>query len=122
MNRNHLSYDTSSGKMSAHFSTTKESFGIVRTSSMWDKNRRHLVLIAETTQMITDEIEVQLEDDRMTIEAPLVSAEIEDGLKVIGFSSLRLKPGYKYTHVSSEAIDSNLIKVTLGYQNIPGSA
>ena len=132
MNIDHLSYHTSSGKMAAHFSTTKESLGVVHTDSIWISMKRHLVLIVETNQMIAGEIEVLLKDDRMTIEAPLVSSSdtplrkhkavqesltvVEDGLKVIGHSTIRLKPGYEYTHLSSEVIDSNLIKVTLEYK------
>ena len=87
------------------------------------------MLIVETNQMIRGEIEVLLNDDTMTIEAPLLSSydkplrkhkavqesrtDVEDGLTVIGLSTIRLKPGYEYTHISSEAIDSNLIKVIL---------
>ena len=132
MNINHLSYHTSSGKMAAHFSTTKESLGVVHTNSIWISLKRHLVLIVETNQMIRGEIEVLLNDDTMTIEAPLLSSydkplrkhkavqesrtDVEDGLTVIGLSTIRLKPGYEYTHISSEAIDSNLIKVILEYK------
>ncbi len=132
MNINHFSYDTSSGKMAAHFSTTKESLGVVHTDSIWISLKRHLVLIVETNQMITGEIEVLLNDDTMTIEAPLLSSndkpfgmhkgvqesrtDVEDGLTAIGLSAIRLKPGYEYTHISSEVIDSNLIKVILEYK------
>ena len=118
--------------MAAHFSTTKDSLGVVHTDSIWVSERKHLVIMVETSQMITDEIEVLLKDNRMTIETPLVSSydkpfrmhkvgqesriDIEDGLTVIGFSTIGLKPGYKYTHISSKAIDSNLIKVILEYK------
>ncbi len=132
MNIEHLSYHTSSGKMAAHFSTTKESLGIVHTDSIWISMKKHLVLIVETSQMIGGEIEVQLKDDTMSIEAPLLSSsdtplnklkavqesrtDMEDVTRVIGHATIRLKPGYNYTHISSEAIDSKLIKVTLEYR------
>ncbi len=132
MHTNHFSYDTSSGKMAVFFSTTKDSLGVVHTNSVWDSKKRHLVLIIETSQMITDEIEVLLNENRMTIEVPLILShenhfrthkmgqhkriDIEGGLTVIGFYTTILKPDYKYTHISSEAIDSNLIKVILEYK------
>ncbi len=132
MHTNHFSYDTSSGKMAVFFSTTKDSLGVVHTNSVWDSKKRHLVLIIETSQMITDEIEVLLNENRMTIEVPLVLShdnpirtdkkgqhkriDIEGGLTDIGFYTTVLKPDYKYTHISSEAIDSNLIKVILEYK------
>jgi len=134
MNIDHLSYHTSSGKMAAHFSTTKESLGVVHTDSIWISLKRHLVLIVETNQMISGEIEVLLKDDTLIIEAPLLLSydtplkklkpvlesrtDVEDGPTVTGLSTIRLKPGYEYTHISSEAIDSNLIKVTLEYKSL----
>lgn len=136
MHTSHLSYHTSSGKMAAHFSTTKESLGVVHTDSIWISMRRHLVFIVETQQMIGGEIEVRLKDDTMIIEAPLLSSheislkkkkaiqerltDVVDGPTVIGLSTIRLKPGYEYTYISSKAIDSNMIKVTLAYKVLRG--
>ena len=134
MNTDHFSYDTSSGKMAVFFSNTKDSLGVIHTNSIWESKKKQLVLIIETNQMISDDIEVMLYDNRITIEAPIVLSydnplnrdnqgqhkriNIDGELTVIGFYTTKLKPDYKYTYISSKTIDSNLIKVILEYKDL----
>ncbi len=132
MNRNHFSYQASSEKMRSQFLTPRDSLGIVHTDSLWDNNRKQIVYIIKTGQMVTREIEVSLKGNMMILEAPLVASydkpfrthkvgkelrnEVEEGLTVIGFSEFKLKPGYHYTVMSSQVINPNLIKVILGFR------
>jgi hypothetical protein len=132
MNRNHISQRTSSKKMRPQFLTSGNSLGIMYTESYWDKNRKQIDYIIKTSQMVTREIDVNLKDDMITLESPMVSSyekpsrseelgkkmgsDVEEGLTVTGFSEFRLKPGYQYTLLSSQVINPNLIKVVLGYK------
>jgi len=126
-----MSYRTASGEMSPQFLTSRNSLDIVNTESLWDKIRKQIVYLIKTNQMITGEIEIGLKDELMSLEAPLMSSynqpfrthkvgkesqtDIEEGITVIGFSELRLKPGYQYSLISSQVINPNLIKVVLGF-------
>ncbi len=122
MNRNHNSQRASSKKMRPEFLTPGNSLGIMHTESYWDKNRKQIVYIIKTSQMVAKKIDVNLKDNMVTLEAPLVSANDktygtgEEGLTVTGFSEFRLKPGYLYTLVSSQVINPNLIRVVLGFK------
>ena len=132
MLKNHYSYQASSERMSSGPSTSRDSLSIIHTESIWDKQNRQIVLLVETRQKVTNEIDVQLRENRMILEAPLVSSyvkplrthkiekenrsEFEDGLTVIGFSEIKLKSGYFYTLISSQLVDTNLIKVILGFR------
>ncbi len=132
MNRNHISQRASSKKMRPQFLSSGNSLGIMHTESYWDKNRKQIVYIIKTSQMVAKKIDVNLKDDMVTLEAPLVSSfdkvsgtekvgkkmgsDVEEGLTVTGFSEFGLKPGYQYTLLSSQVINPNLIRVVLGYK------
>lgn len=132
MNKNNISHRTSSEKVMPQFLTSGNSLGIVQTESLWDKHRKQIVYIIKTNQMLTKSINVGLEGNIMTLEAPLVSSydkpfrthkvgkenrnEIEEGLTGISFSEFNLKPGYQYTLVSSQLINPNLVRVVLGFK------
>jgi hypothetical protein len=132
MNRNHISQRASSKKMRPQFLSSGNSLGIMHTESYWDKNRKQIVYIIKTSQMVAKKIDVNLKDDMVTLEAPLVSSfdkvsrtekvgkkmgsDEEEGLTVTGFSEFRLKPGYQYTLLSSQVINPNLIRVVLGFK------
>lgn len=132
MNRNHISYRASAERMRPQFLSTRNSIGIVQTESLWDKNRKQIVIIIKTNQMVSREVNIMLKGNSMTLEAPLVSSydkpfrthkvgkenrnEIEEGFTIIGFSEFKLKPGYQYSLISSQVINPNLIKVILGFK------
>jgi len=119
--------------MRPQFLTSGNSLGIMHTESYWDKNRKQIVYIIKTNQMVTRELDVNLKDNMITLESPLVSSyekpsrseelgkkmgsDVEEGLTVTGFSEFRLKPGYQYTLLSSQVINPNLIRVVLGFKS-----
>jgi len=91
-----------------------------------------LILIMETSQLVSRDINAILKGNRLILEAPLISSynkpfrthlidkvnsnEIDDGLMLIGFTEVTLKSGYRYQLISCQVIDSRLIKVTLGFR------
>ena len=99
MHRIHLTYKYSSEPLRHQFSNSGNSLGIGNTNFIWDKKKSQLILIMETSQMISKEIR----------------DEFEDGFMVIGFSEVKLKYGYQYHLISCQAIDSKMIKVILGF-------
>lgn len=131
MNRTHLSYQASAKRMKPQVLTSRNSLGIIQTSSLWDKYRKQIIYIIKTNQEVTKEIDVVVEDHLMTLEVPLVSSydkpfrthkmgkenrnEVEDGLTIVGFSEFKLKPGYQYSLISGQVMGPNLIKIILGF-------
>jgi hypothetical protein len=115
--------------MNPQFLTSGNSLGMVHTESYWDKNRKQIVYIIKTNRVVTSEIDVRLKDNYIHLEAPLVSSldkafikekemrnDFGEGLKDTGCSEFRLKPGYRYTLISSQLINPNLIRVVLGFK------
>lgn len=132
MNRNHISHRASAERVSPQFLTSGNSLGIVHTESYWDKNRKQIVYIIKTNQIVSSEIDVRLKDNYIHLEAPLFSSmvkpltkkkagkemvsEFEEGSTGIGYAELRLKPGYQYTLISSQLINPRLVKVVIGFK------
>jgi hypothetical protein len=132
MNRNHISHRTSAERISPQFLKSGNSLGIVHTESYWDKNRKQIVYLIKTNQIVSREIDVRLKDNFIQLEAPLFSSlvkpftqvkagkemgsKLKEGYTGIGYSELRLKSGYHYTLISSQLINPNLIKVVLGFK------
>ncbi|MFH0758887.1 MAG: hypothetical protein V2B15_16480 [Bacteroidota bacterium] len=130
MYRNHFASSLSSEKARHHFSTSGNTLGIRNTNFIWDRKRQQLVLIIETDQMISQDMNVLLKDDRIILEAPVVTSinkpirahlvgqknsdDYEEDLVVIGFSEVKLKPGYLYHLISRQAVNPKMLKVILG--------
>lgn len=122
MNKSQISYRSSASRVRTQLFTSGNALGILHTESLWDKNRKQIVYIIKTKQMVHGDINVLLEDQQMTLEAHMDSSgkknrnETEEGLTLAGFSEFRLKPGYQYALLSSQVINPNLIKVVLGFK------
>ena len=132
MFRNHNTYSSSSYQLRQQISKSSNSLGIGNTNFIWDRKKHQLVLIIETSQMVSSDINAILKGNRLILEAPLISSynkpfrthlidkencdEIEEGLTIIGFTEVRMKSGYKYQLISCQVIDSRLIKVILGFK------
>ena len=111
MFRNHYTYRSSSEQLRQHISNSSNSLGIGNTNFIWDQKKHQLVLIIETNQMVSRDINATLKGNRLILEAPLISSynkpfrthlidkensdEIEEGLMIIGFTEVRMKSGYK---------------------------
>ncbi len=132
MLRNHFTYQANSQVMSSQFSTSRNPLGIGNTEFIWDRKINNLVVLTQTSQMIGKEIKAIMKDNKLILEAPMVSSydkplrthlmgndlvdEFENGLSVIGFSEIDMEPGFRYTLVSCHATDSNRIKVILNFR------
>ena len=132
MYRNPFSYRESSEKIKPQFSTSRNPLGIGNPNFIWDRNRNQLIILVQTSQMIGREINALLNGSRLILEAPMVTSydkplrthllgrenmnEFEESLMEIGFSEIKLKNGYKYSLISCQVIDPNLIKVILGFR------
>jgi hypothetical protein len=132
MYRNHYTPSLSFEKVRHHFSPSANTLGIRNTNFIWDRKRQQLVLIIETDQMDSQDINAFLKGNSVILEAPLMSSynkpfrthlvkqknddDFEEDLMVIGFSEVKLKPGYIYHLISCQAIDSKILKVILGFR------
>jgi len=83
--------------------------------------------------MIDIGLKAFLKGNILLLEAPLISSynkpfrmhhlgqknreEYEEGLTLIGFSEIKLKPGYSYRLISYQVHDSNMIEVILGFKS-----
>jgi len=131
MYQNNIEYNSNSHALKQHSINSDNNLGIRNTSFVWDRKRQRLILLLETSQMVSREINAIVKGNRLILEAPLLSSynkpfrthligreiknEFDEGLTEIGFSELKLKLGYHYNLVSCQTIDSKLIKVILGY-------
>jgi hypothetical protein len=132
MNRNHQIYRRSSESLFYQFSISRNPLRVGIVNFIWDHHRRQLILIMESEQSFSREVTPLLKDNTLILEAPLVPTyekpvrshligrqaqdDLENGTADIGFSEIKLKPGYQYTIISSEVMDSRLFKVILGYR------
>jgi len=132
MLRNHYTIRSSSEQLRQQISKSSNPLGIGNTHFIWNREKHQLILIMETSQLVSRDINAILKGNRLILEAPLISSyskpfrthlidklnsdEIDDGLMLIGFTEVTLKSGYKYQLISCQVIDSRLIKVTLGFR------
>lgn len=132
MYKNHLTYRTSSEPLNYRISRSRNPLGIGKTNFIWDRQRQQLVLILESNQMFSQEAKAFLRENRLILEAPLISSfdkpfrthlierkvreEFEMGIMETGIAEVMLKPGYQYSLLSFQVIDPSLIKVILGYR------
>jgi len=132
MLRNHYTYRSSSEQLRQQISKSSNPLGIGNTNFIWNREKHQLILIMETSQLVSRDINAILKGNRLILEAPLISSynkpfrthlidkvnsnEIDDGLMLIGFTEVTLKSGYRYQLISCQVIDSRLIKVTLGFR------
>ena len=131
MNGNHIIYQPFSEKLRHQFLKSENSLGIGNLTLIWDQDKKQLVLIMDTNQVINSEIRAYLKGNSLILEAPFISSynkpfrthligkenrdEFEDGFTVIGFSEVKLKYGYQYHLISCQAIEPKMIKVVLGF-------
>ncbi len=131
MYKNHVTNTSHSEQLSHQFSRSGNSLGIGNLTFIWDQQKKQVVLIMDTDQMIGREVKALLEGNRLILEAPLISSynkpfrthllgwesreEFEEGFTVIGFSEVKLKYGYQYHLISCQAVGPKMIKVILGF-------
>ncbi len=134
MFKNYYTYSASSDHLKQQISKSSNPLGIGNTNFIWDHKKHQLVLIIETSQMVSRKINAILKGNRLILEAPLISSfnkpfrthlidkeyrdEIEYGLMQIGFAEVILKSRYKYHLITCQSIDSRLIKVVLGFRHM----
>ncbi len=93
--------------------------------------RKSLILLIESLSLLSGEVQSLVNGSRLVLEAAiesqfnrplrthLLDQENDPGYEfddsIIGFTEIRLKPGYHYQISSSEVINPHLIKVSLNY-------
>ncbi len=106
--------------------------GIQRIDLITDRKRNQFILLMKSPYMLTGDIQALMKGPNLILEAAFEPDygkpfrihvtgreykpfyEYDDSL--IGFSEIRLNPGYHYRIVSSEILNSGLIKVILKYR------
>ena len=131
--KNNYVHKTSSLQLNHPHRQLNNPLGISRVNSIWDNQRKHLILLVECRQMFGKEVSPIVKDTKLILESTLepswdkpmrthliereIRDEFENGTLDIGFSEVKLKPGYQYSIVSFQVIDSSLIKVILRYRS-----
>lgn len=131
MFRNQITYKPTSEQLNHQFLQKENSLGIGNLTFIWDLDKNQLVLIMDTSEMISSDVKAFLKGSSLVLEAPLntpynkpfrthlLGQEFRDdyaeGFTLIAFSEVKLKYGYKYHLISCQAIDPKMIKVVLGF-------
>jgi len=105
--------------------------GIQRIDRIYDKKRNQLILMVNSHEMLDAEVNAFLKGYNLLLEASYllnysrpfrvhlmdngVFDNDENDVSVIGFSEIKLKPGYRYTVMSCQLLNPRLIKVILKY-------
>ena len=103
--------------------------GIRKIDHVYDKPKGQLLLMVHTREKLDAEVTALLKGTQLILEAPvqldvnkpfhikLAGSELmphgEIDLQVIGFSEIKLKPGYHYSLISCQLVHPNQVKVTL---------
>lgn len=129
MYMNHRTYRVENGNAVNPGRKTRNYLGIRKIDRYYDKNNSQLILMVSTAEMLDRELNTFLKEDRLILEAPLqpdynrpyrthlVGSDLlndyENEVSVIGFSEIKLKPGYAYSLVSCQLINPALVKIIL---------
>ena len=105
--------------------------GIRKIDRIYDSHREQLILMVKSNPLLEKEIEAFVKGSKLILEAscPLdynkpVHTHLLDGerpdqydnnVTIIGFSEIKLKPGYHYSLISCQLMKPGLIKVILKY-------
>jgi hypothetical protein len=129
MYTNHRMYQNISEQAADHTRSNQDHLRIKKIDRIYDRHRNQLILMVSAGEMLDREVNVFLEDNSLVLEAPhqleynkpfrthlmdkdpLYEAENEDS--TIGFSEVKLKPGYHYSVLSYQLINPTLIKIIL---------
>ena len=112
-----------------HMKNNRNYLGIKKIDRIYDNNSHQLVLLVSTKDMLGKEVNAILKGSNLILEAPyemetnrplrthLIGREFlrdyENEVSVIGFSEIKLKPGYHYQVLSCQLINPNLVKILL---------
>jgi hypothetical protein len=134
MYKSHHTNRSLSRQLYYQLSDSGDIMGIGKVNYVWDQRRQHLILLLESNQMFSRDINPVVEEDRLILASPFVSGtdkpirthlinreirdEIEDGILDIGFSEVKLKSGYSYSVASCTMVDPYLLKVILRYRSL----
>ena len=111
---------------------TRSNIGIRKIDRIYDKNKDQLILMVSTVEMLEREVNAFLKGNELILEASiqlnynkpyrmhLAGEDIQHDsafdISLIGFSEIKLKPGYHYTVISCQLINPTLVKIILGSQ------
>ena len=118
-----------SEKMTDLSKRTSNNLGIKKIDRVYDKYKDQLILMVNTREMLGREVNAFLKGNNLILEAPFqldynkpyrkhligkdLLYESEIDVSLIGFSKIKLKPGYHYTVLSCQLINPTLVKIIL---------
>lgn len=126
---NHRMYQNISEQAAYYARSNQDHLRIRKIDRIYDRHRNQLILMVSAGEMLDREVNVFLEDNSLVLEAPhqleynkpfrthlmdkdpVYKADNEDS--TIGFSEVKLKPGYHYSVVSYQLINPTLLKIIL---------
>jgi hypothetical protein len=129
MNMNEIVRHRTSDHVADQMSRYRNILGIKKVDRVYDKNKDELILLVNTREMLDAEVSACLKGNLLILEAPiqldynkpyhtklaggdpLRDSEID--LSLIGFSEVKLKPGYHYSLISCQLINPTLVKIIL---------
>lgn len=129
MSMNHRMYQNISEQAADRKRSNRDQLRIKNIDRIYDKQKNRLILMINASEMLDHEVNVFLKENSLVLEAPhqldynrpirthligkdpVYDAENDDS--TIGFSEVRLKPGYHYSVLSCQLINPTLIKIIL---------
>jgi len=126
---NHRMYQNMSEQAAGQMGNNRDHLKIKKIDRVYDRNRDQLILMVSAGEMLDREVNVFLKENCLVLEAPhqleynkpfrthlmdketRYDTEMEDS--PIGFSEVKLKPGYHYTLLSYQLINPTLLKIIL---------
>lgn len=129
MSMNQFMRHSISEKMTDLSKRTSNNLGIKKIDRVYDKYKDQLILMVNTREMLGREVNAFLKGNNLILEAPFqldynkpyrkhligkdLLYESEIDVSLIGFSKIKLKPGYHYTVLSCQLINPTLVKIIL---------
>ena len=135
MNIQQSYHHRSSDSKFCHVIKSRNDLEISRTDYLMDMKKNQLVIFLESDLLFDLEaVNVLIQGNNLIVEAPrsmeyeqpfrvhLIDREYllqqEKGILEIGFSEVRLKPGFSYSVLSFKMINPGLLKVILSFHQI----
>lgn len=114
--------------VSEEISKTRKRLAIKKIDRIYDRTNSQLTLLVSTREMLERELSVHVRGDSLILEAPIefefnhsfrnfrredLKPGNESEIELIGFSEIRLKPGYRYSVQPCQWINPELVKIIL---------
>lgn len=132
MNNHLIKQKTNGNTINSRVFKSKKSPGIGKRNFIWDRPRHQLILIMESDQAFTQDIQALIENNMLILETPLIQQvgkpmrthkvghdaldEFENGFPDTRLAEMKLKSGYQYSLISCQVINDSLLKVILRYR------